>query len=424
MTPPDPSPFSDAARAVRERLAAGEVATFAGGGEKPRIAAALLHELALAAPPRGIRVRGAAIVGDLDFACASLPALVLEDCDLEGRLDAAGAHLGALSLDRSRLGEVALRGAAIDGPLDLSFVRPLAEAAWIDASKTLIRGGVLAQGAVLRTPARRPRDQVRHWDHVYALRLSEAQVMGNLWLAEGFVGEGGLCLDETYVRGTVSLAHGSRLTRSEDDHFHPGDALHAYALRVDGMFAMNFGFAAEGRVFIINSKFASRVNIDGRLAGTRPGYDFKGRPLNSCAALMIEHCEIGTSLGLYDCAFDGGVSLAHSTIGNTVSLARTRVTNRSADGRAPAVTFEQARIGEDLLFGPGFAAEGEVSVARARIAGDLDLAGARLDNPAGFALDARRVRVAGEVRPEGLAEGGREGLAASGSIDFAGAEIA
>ena len=264
----------------------------------------------------GLRVRGAHITGPLDLSCVTLPSVLLEDCEIPSRIDVSNAHLGALSLDRSRLQHVLARGASIDGPFDFSDVAPYADEAWVDASKALIRGGIMAERAKLKTPAKRPKEQVQHWDHVYAVRLSEAQIMGGVWLVDHFVADGGVCLDETYIRGTFSMAKGSLVTASEGDVYHPGDAFHAYALRCDGMFALNFGFAARGRIFIINSKFASRVNIDGDRRGTRPGYDFKGRVMNTNASLMLEHCEIGTSVGLYDATIDCGVSLAHSTIGN------------------------------------------------------------------------------------------------------------
>src|SRR3954470_14168374 len=105
--------MTDAERAAHDRIAGGDVADFQGAETKPRIRAALLRALALRSPPPvcGIRVRHAHVEGDLDLSCASLPAVILEDCDIPGRIDLTNAHLGALSLDRSRFFHLSIRGA-------------------------------------------------------------------------------------------------------------------------------------------------------------------------------------------------------------------------------------------------------------------------------------------------------------------------
>ncbi len=73
-------------RAASDRILAGEVADFAGAAEKPLLRAAVLDALALASPPRGIRVKNARIEGALDLGDAALPALALDHCDIAAPL--------------------------------------------------------------------------------------------------------------------------------------------------------------------------------------------------------------------------------------------------------------------------------------------------------------------------------------------------
>ena len=400
----------DCERPAIRKIEAGDVADFSGATEKPVIRAAALRAAALRAPPCGLRLSGARIEGGLDLSCLTLPALVLEGCDLPDAIDVSNARLGALSLDGSRFRRLSARGAVIDGPFDFSDTAPFEDAAFIDAGKARIRGGVTGFRARLRMPPTRPREQVKMWDHVYALRLSEADIGGNVWLADGFTAEGGVCLDDTHVAGSFSLSNGARITASESDKLHPGDAFHAYHFRCDGMCGMNFGLQSEGRIFIAFSTFGSRIHLDGTFRKSAETYDFKGRRLNTSAALMIDDCEIGANVAVTaDTAIDGSVSLSRCRIGGNVSFAGnsfaniasvcTAIANKSDDGQSPALVMDQSEIHRDLLFGHRFSAQGRVSLARVRIGGDLDATGAQFDNGNGVALDLRRAS-ADEIRPD------------------------
>jgi hypothetical protein len=73
-------------------------------------------------------------------------------------------------------------------------------------------------------------------------------------------------------------------------------------------------------------------------------------------------------------------------------------------------------------------AEGKISLAHARIGGALDCRGATIQNATedgkGVALDAQYATIADGVLPAGLAEsGGGEGFAAEGRVTFANARI-
>ncbi len=431
---------SDHEQLVINRIEAGDVADFSGQtAGKPRIRASVLRAVALEKNlPCGLRIRQAHIDGDLDLASATLSTVAIEDCDIPGKIDLSNTRLGALSIDRSRFYHLLMRGAAIDGPFDFSDSSPFDSAAWIDISKARIRGGIMGFRARLKTPPNRPREQVRAWDHTYAIRLSESRIDGNLWLADGFVAEGGVCLDEAHVTGSLSLSNGARITASESDALHPGDALHAYAFRCDGMCGMNFGLQSEGRIFIAFSKFGSRIHIDGSFRKGAVNYDFKERRLNSSAALMIDDCEIGANVAFTaETTVDGSLSLSRSKIGGNVSFAgnnfgdltkvRTAIFNKADDGRSPALVMDQSEIHRDLLFGNKFAAQGRVSIARMRIGGDADFTGARFDNATadkdGVALDVQHTQVAGEIRAGGNSPDFTKEINANGRVEVSGMKV-
>lgn len=436
----DPGSLSAAERAALARIDAGEVMDFAGAGEaKPAIRAAFLRYLALrpAPPVCGIRLRHGRITGPLDLAYARLRALVLEDCEIDDPIDLSHARLDALCIERSRFSHLLARATVIDGPFDFSDAAPAGSTAWIDAAEARIAGGITGLRARLRAPAPRPPAEVKPWDRVYALRLSEAEIGGNLRLADRFIAEGGICLDDAHLRGSLSMAEGVVITASEGDLLHPGDALHAYAFRCDGMAGLNFGFRSEGRIFIGFSRFGSRLHIDGVLRGARAGYDFKGRSLNTSAALMVDDCQIGANV-VFTAAtsVEGAISFNRSKIGGNLSFAgndfgnlsrvEVAIRNRGADGQMPALSIERAEIAGDLLFGHRFSAEGKVSLTRTRIGGDLDFVQARFENrtedETGTAIDARRIAVAGELRPD-PAESEVPVATIGGLVNFAGALI-
>ncbi|HLI21800.1 MAG TPA: hypothetical protein VKV32_11815, partial [Stellaceae bacterium] len=160
--------LSDAERSASERIKAGEVADFVGAAEKPPIRAAVLDVLALSAPPRGIRVRGARIDGALDLRDAPLNVLALDDCDIAETLQLDGAKLGRLSIVGSRHSGLRARGATIEGQVDFAGARPLAKESWIDLGSAHIRGSVDGCDAQLEAPPARAKENVPPWDHNYA----------------------------------------------------------------------------------------------------------------------------------------------------------------------------------------------------------------------------------------------------------------
>jgi hypothetical protein len=427
--PLDKLGLTDIERNARDRIVAGDVADFAGATEKPVLRAAVIDALANVAPPRGIRVRHARIVGALDLGDASLPALALDDCEIAAPVRLDGARLGRLSIAGSRHAGLRARAARIEGQVDFTSATPLAQQSWIDLASAQIGGSVDGCDAELNAPPSRAKENVPPWDHNYALRLSDAHIAGSLFLNGKVVANGGLCLDNAHVKGSV-WARGATIIAGEGDSFHPGDAIHAHCAEIGGMLALNFDFRAQGRVWLLGAHIGDRLTVGfgAKLARVGESWDWGNRLMNQTVLLLFDQAEIGGSAHIADFAFGGAISLLNARIGAGLSIIEGKIGNRTADGRGAAVAADGAQIEGGVTIGKKLVAEGKISLAHARIGGSLDCRGATIENATedgkGIALDAQYASITDGVLPSGVADrGAGEGFTADGRVTFAKARI-
>ncbi len=154
-------------------------------------------------PIVGVFIRGAVIKGKLDLRDATLkgfnlPPLRLDDCLIIGDykkdpdkkndlfdpvIDARYCSLKRLTLKRSRIGIIDIRGAKVDGNLDMDSVQPIdAESnACLIAENATINGNINLRACQLRLdiPANRLEGYLEYTD---ALSLYEAKVNGSLMI--------------------------------------------------------------------------------------------------------------------------------------------------------------------------------------------------------------------------------------------------
>ena len=405
--------LTDVESRALNRLRDGEVAIFDGGGDRPSLRASVLQHWSLSTLPRGIRIRGVRVDGTLDLTSAALPALVLEDCDLPDSVDISHARIGHVSLKGSRMSHLAAESARIDAGLEFGSISAFDDQAWIDAGRASIRGGVDGCGAQLKSPPPRDRAEVRPWDHQYALRLSETDIQGNIVLNDGFVADGGLCLDDAHVRGSL-WARGATIIAGEGDDFHPGDAIHAHTAKIDGFVGLVFGFRAHGRVWMLGAKIGDRLSVGfqgSELRRVGETWDWGNRLMNSTVLLVIEQAEIGGSFHFSDCNADGAINMAHARIGADASFSNCVIRNATEDGQGLAISARSAEVHGSFLLGRSVEAHGGVSLTGARIGGRLDCRGARLSNGQGVALDAQWARIGQDISPERL-----QGVALEGTV--------
>jgi hypothetical protein len=407
----DPTSRTEAEQQAIEALRAGSVADLAGAVVRAEVLAAEAEDV-----PRGLRLRRVRIEGRLDLTDSRLAALALEDCELPDAIDVSGAHLGRLSIKGSRFSHLVARRARIDGGLDFGATSAFDAEAWIDAGRATIRGGVDGCGAQLNSPQPRPRDTVLPWEHNYALRLSETDIQGNVvlnGLIEGsrFVADGGVCLDDAHIQGSLWL-RAADVYAKEGDAFHPGDAIHAHAAVIDGFVGLNFGFTARGRVWFQGAKIRERLSIgleyDNRLRKVDEMWDWGNRQMNQAVLLHLDQTEIGGSLIVNAIDIDGAIGMAHVTVGAGATISGS-IRGKSADGAGMAVNARGAHIHGDLNLSRGLKAEGRINLAQAVITGHLNLSGAAIDNETtdgrGVALDLSWAEVGNSVLPAAVISG-------------------
>ena len=420
----DPTSLSEAEQAAVEAIGAGRIASFT---DNAAIRAEVLAAEAEFAP-RGVRVSGARIEGRLDLSDAALSALLLEDCDLPDVVDVSGARLGRLSIKGSRFSHLLARNAHIEAGLDFGATSAIDGEAWIDAGRATIRGGVDGSGAQLNSPAPRPKEAVLPWEHNYALRLSETDIQGNVvlnGLIDGprFVADGGICLDDAHIKGSLWVRAGDVYAK-EGDSFHPGDAIHAHAAVIDGFVGLNFGFTAKGRVWFQGAKIRERLSIgleyDNRLRKVDEMWDWGGRQMNQSVLLHLDQVEIGGSVIINAIDIDGAIGMAHCKLGAGITIAG-NIRGKSADGAGMAINARGAHIHGDFNLNRNLDAEGRINLADAVITGHLILGSAAIDNATedgrGVAIDLSWAEVGKTVSPAAVASGAvLEGSAIKGRI--------
>lgn len=415
----DPAALLDAEAEVVARTAHGEIAAFPLPGSTVLRATFLRHLLlGLPVAPEswpirlpGVRIRGATIEGRLDLAdCAGpggvgLPALMLEDCHFADSIGLSSARLARLSLRGSRIGEVIARGLRVDGLLDISAVRPLAETAWIDAHGVVVDGDLLSRGAHLRIPP--PRTGIAHRDARYALRLSGADIRGSLDLMGEFTAIGGVALDTTHVHGDL-IARGARIGAGE------GDAIGAQAARFDGVVILGDGFVAAGVIWLMGAHIAGTLDMNGARLVNRSD-DGQG------VVLAADTAEIGGSILLRNgFAAEGAISLRGTRIGRSLECDGASLMNATLDGSGIALAADHASIGGAVLLRNGFVAQGVISLIGTRIGGNLECDAGTLNNAVGDGtgdvLAAENAEIGGAVLL-------RHGFAAHGGISLLGATV-
>jgi hypothetical protein len=415
----DPAALLDAEARVVACTGRGEVAAFSG----PRatvLRAAFLRHLLLGLPAGpdpwpvrlpGVRIRGASIDGRLDLAdCAGsggagLPALTLENCDFADVIDLDNARLARLSLRGSHIGEVIARGLRVDGMLDISAVSPLVETAWIDAHGAVVEGDLLCRGARLQIPPSRP--GMSHRDARYALRLSGAQIRGSLDLMGEFTAIGGVALDTAHVGGDL-IAREARIGAGE------GDALGAQAARFDGVVILGDGFVAAGVIWLMGARIAGTLDMNGARLVNRSD-DGQG------VVLAADTAEVGGSVLLRNgFAAEGAISLRGTRIGASLECDGASLINATPSGTGIALAADHAAIAGAVLLRNGFVAQGAISLIGTRIGGNLECDAGTLTNAAddgtGVALAAENAEIGGAVLL-------RHGFAARGGISLLGATI-
>jgi hypothetical protein len=394
----------------------------------------------LAVHPRGVRLRGARIVGavEWDWQRLAVP-LELVDCVVDAAINLDHAQIAGLSLIRCRLpglsaeqlissSTLRLLRSAISGPVVLRYA---SISGAVLATGTHIQGAVEAQGekvAVLATRAQITGTLLLNdgfsaggkvvltgariggnWDSTdatfdnqgdNAIWANGIQVEGNVSFRRGFTALGKISLVDGQIGGSLSCEGGTFRSTGRR-------AFRAMNLRVAGdvLFARTstgMAFSAEGEFSLIGARIGGSLKCDGASFNHPEGI-----------ALNLENSEIEGNVRLTDgFRASGQVRLGGSRIGGLLNCGGGTF-HRPGQVALHAV---DAEIGDSVFLRPDFTADGEVRLHRARIGGTLDCSGGRFSNPGGYAVFARTIRVGAAVLLS-------DGFSAEGSVLFTLAQV-
>ena len=174
-------------------------------------------------------------------------------------------------------------------------------------------------------PEARPAEDVKVGDRRYALWLANADVRGSIILLDSFVADGGVCLRSARVRGDI-WASGARFTARE------GFALNAQAARIGDLVALNNGFIAEGKIWLLATHIDARLLLDGaRLLGT--DNKDKPEPHKDRKALHADNIQVGAAVSMgEEFTAEGEVSLCGATIHGSFRCQNSVFNNATSDG--------------------------------------------------------------------------------------------
>jgi hypothetical protein len=390
----------------------------ASWGPERTVRAEVIRGLLLGANPGepgaapAVRLRGARITGRLDLmgATAGCP-LVCEECvfeeeprfveavtrtvrivrsqlpgcngtrmRLDGILNLQACEIGGvLRLDQARIaGQLCLREAVIGPaaggravPAPVLSAEGMAVDGGVDAVRltvhgamsmrvAAITGSVDLSGARITCPGQR------------ALILSNAVVSGK-FDGGGLSVAGEMRMHNTRIAGSMIMS----AARLENPG---GEALSAGGLSSGGVFFTDH-FTAVGGMRLIGAQLDANLTLTGA-ALSNPG----GAALNLIRATMgsLDGADL-------DCA--GQVLLTGARVAGDLDLSRARLS--AADGR-PALVAEGAQIDGTLNLA-AVRARGELTLRTVQVGRRVLLAGARLDNPGGWACRLSRAQVGADV---------------------------
>jgi adhesin HecA-like repeat protein len=350
-----------------------------------QVAAEWLVELLTTRPDagvrRGVRLRGAEIVGRLDLEAAMLVCpLWLEECQFAAPISLAEADAPAVRLLNCRLIALDAEQLRTRGSFMLDGSHATGEVSLIGAH---IGGQLTLAGAKLTN------------DSGPALNADGLRVDQSMLCDEGFAATGEVRLRAAHIGGAMAFT-GARLTNE------CRRALSADGLRVDQSMFCHEGFAATGMITLIGAHIGGQLT----LAGANLTND-------SGPALIAERLRVDRDMFCHEgFAATGEVSLIGAHVIGQLTLAGASLTNDSG----PALNADGLRVDHRMFCHEGFAATGEVRLRAAHISGQLTLADAKLSNDSGPALNAAGLRVDQRMLCH-------EGFAATGEIRLRAAHI-
>lgn len=329
--------------------------------------------------PRGVRLVGARVEGDLDLeACEVRSIIYLRNCLLNGDISLRGARSKRISFFNCVASNINADGLIADGDFELmDGFQANGEIALVDAQ---IRGSLACKGATLSNA------------DGFALVADGVEVRGSVFLSdflsESFVAEGEVRLPGAEIRGGLTCRgefHGS----SKPDSY----AIHADHIVIGADAWLDHGFHAEGEVSFVGARLGG--SLDCTAASFSNPY---GHALDLDRAEVANYVFLGTGFSAR-----GEVRLLRAEVGGSIECrgGRFSAPYKASEPR-PALNCDGVRVNDSLLLDGGFEAHGEVRIVGATIEGSLQCESGVFANSGGSALAADRVKVRDNVVLDGM----------------------
>ena len=369
--------FSDLSEAEEKMLRAsakGEVALCGGTaedkgdnipdaaswGKERTIRAAILRWLSTEreardlVDPKGVRLAGAKVEGQLDLGDLDVPfPLLFTFCILDAGLNLRDARAAGLCLNRCRTGPILAERMRVGGGLHLTRGLTNGEVRLLGAKITgdLDCSGGKFLGAEVETESEK-KGRV-------ALNADRAEIGGNVFLNEKFHALGQVRLLGAKITGQLACSGGTFENAG-------GDALSADGAKIESSVFLDRAFCATGVVCLTGAK------ITGDLACR--GGEFLGAEVETESekkdrvALVADRAEIGGDVFLKE-GFHatGEVRFLGAKITGNLSC----IAGKFENARGRALVADRAEICGSVFLAQGFRATGVVRLPGARIAGNL-----------------------------------------------------
>ncbi|ROZ52762.1 hypothetical protein EEB12_28300 [Rhodococcus sp. WS1] len=338
--------------------------------------------------PRGLRIAGARITGDVDLAHITFDyPLHMVRCRIDRPIAFDAAKLAELDLTASHIRSLSVDGATITGAL---FANRIITHGMISAVGATIGSQLSLTGAHLNNPG------------ADVLTLDGATITSNLFA------------NQITTHGMISgvgATIGSQLILTDAHLNNPG----ADVLALDNATVTGSLFAdkitTHGEILTVSSTIGSQLILTGAYLNN-PGAD----------VLSLDGATITRGLIADQITTHGMISGVAATIGKQLSLTDAHLNNPGAD----ILTLNGATITGGLI-ADQITTHGEIRAVGATIGGELNLSGAHLNNPEeSVVLDLHQARIAGDIDTSGVTTYGEiraVGATIGGELNLNGAHL-
>jgi predicted acyltransferase (DUF342 family) len=236
-----------------------------------------------------------------------------------------------------------------------------------------------------------------------ALVADNLRVGRNALLWDGFAAAGAIRLPGANITGSLNCRR-AKLNGIDAN----GAALIAENLTVGQDIFLQYGFTAAGAISLLGANVAGNFECQGAKLN---GVDGDGNALVADTLTVGHDAFLGNGF-----TAAGAISLLGANVAGNLECDGAKL--NGVDGNGNALVADGMTVGHDAFLGNGFTAAGGISLLGADIVGNLECGGAKLAavSERGNALSADNMKVGGDLHL-------REGFTAAGAITLVGAKI-